>query len=117
MSLTIDAPATMARRATSAFVVSTEIGIPERVAIASTTGRIRRISSSNATGDDPGRVDQAVLHGRCEREGGDRRVAPGDGDPPRLRALADIEKLRFAAVHPIHLLHPRSDASQMRRVK
>ncbi len=53
-SLTITAPAASERRATSAFVVSTETSRPVSC---STTGSTRRSSSSRDTGGAPGRVD------------------------------------------------------------
>ena len=60
-SLMSAAPAARARRATSAFIVSTEMGTPTRPASASTTGRTRRSSSSSDTGSEPGRVDSPPM--------------------------------------------------------
>src|SRR5215217_2090945 len=56
MSLTMAAPASSAARATSDFVVSTEIGVFV-FARTSITGTTRSISSSIETGSPPGRVD------------------------------------------------------------
>src|SRR5215211_3714403 len=57
-SFTIVAPASMARRATVAFVVSMESRAPATSAASrSTTGTTRRRSSSSETGSAPGRVD------------------------------------------------------------
>ena len=50
----IVAPASRARRATSALVVSIEIGTVSSVANASTTGITRRSSSASETGSAPG---------------------------------------------------------------
>ena len=60
-SLMSAAPAASARRATSAFIVSTEMGTPTRSASASTTGTTRRNSSSTGTASDPGRVDSPPM--------------------------------------------------------
>ena len=56
-SLTIVAPASSARRATSPLVVSTERRAPTREARSSITGTTLRSSSSRSTGAAPGRVD------------------------------------------------------------
>ena len=89
-SLMSAAPAARARRATSAFIVSTEIGTPTRPARASTTGRTRRSSSSSDTGSEPGPrglaadVDErrALAHqGEALRErvvGGEEAAAVGE---------------------------------------
>src|SRR5688572_9965851 len=61
MSLTIEAPASSAARATSDFVVSTESGVLTRFASASITGTTRAISSSTETGSPPGRVDSPPI--------------------------------------------------------
>ena len=53
-SLTMTAPSSTARRATSAFDVSTETGTPRSCSSAGTT---RRSSSSSETPSEPGRVD------------------------------------------------------------
>src|SRR4051794_2756337 len=55
-SLTIDAPAASAARATPALAVSIETQAPDP-ANGSTTGRTRRSSSASSTGSAPGRVD------------------------------------------------------------
>ncbi|MDC4227963.1 MAG: hypothetical protein MPW15_27965 [Candidatus Manganitrophus sp.] len=61
-SLIIEAPASIARRATSDLVVSIEIGgIASCFASRSTTGTTRRISSSTETGVAPGRVDSPPM--------------------------------------------------------
>ena len=49
------------RRATPAFIVSTEIGTPTLPASASTTGSTRRSSSSRVTSSEPGRVDSPPM--------------------------------------------------------
>ena len=56
------APAASARRATSAFVVSTEIGTPTRPASASTTGQdAAQLLVAPSTGSAPGRVDSPPM--------------------------------------------------------
>ena len=60
-SLMIVAPAASARRATSAFIVSTEMGTPTLPASASITGSTRRSSSSAGTVSEPGRVDSPPM--------------------------------------------------------
>ena len=57
MSLMIEAPAARAARATSALVVSIEIGILIEPESAWTTGITRASSSSSETGSAPGRLD------------------------------------------------------------
>ncbi len=51
-SLTIDAPASSAKRATKGFMVSIETGVPSAT-ISFSTGRSRLISSSAETGSWP----------------------------------------------------------------
>ncbi len=60
-SLMIEAPASRARRATAALVVSMDIGIEIRLARASITGTTRRISSSTDTESENGRVDSPPI--------------------------------------------------------
>ena len=61
MSLMIAAPAASAWRATSALVVSTEIGTSVRPARPRTTGITRASSSSSDTGFAPGRLDSPPM--------------------------------------------------------
>ena len=61
MSFTISAPAATAWRATSALVVSMEIGTSILEARRSMTGMTRRSSSCNGTGSAPGRVDSPPM--------------------------------------------------------
>src|SRR2546422_860880 len=58
-SFTTSAPASSAARATSAFIVSTEIGTRTAARTAPSTGSRRRRSSPAGTGIAPGRVDSA----------------------------------------------------------
>ena len=80
MSLMMDAPASMARRATSALVVSIEIGTSTvRGDHASTAGTTRRISSSNETGSAPGRLDSPPMSSRSAPSATSRAASAGVG--------------------------------------
>src|SRR5512135_633638 len=91
MSLMIAAPASRARRATSALVVSTEIGAPTRGASASTTGTTRRSSSSAETGSAPGRLDSPPMSSRSAPSSTRRRACATASS--RVQARPPSEKL------------------------
>jgi hypothetical protein len=65
ISFTIEAPASIAARATSAFDVSIEMGTSSFGRNFSITGITRRSSSSAVTGSEPGRVDSPPMSMMC----------------------------------------------------
>ena len=61
ISLIIDAPALIARLATSAFMVSMDMGMEISAASCSMTGMTRSVSTSTGTGSENGRVDSPPI--------------------------------------------------------
>src|SRR5215211_1666199 len=91
-SFTIVAPASMARRATVAFVVSMESRAPATSAASrSTTGTTRRRSSSSETGSAPGRVDSPPTSRMAAPSAASRRPCSTAASASRKRPPSEKE--------------------------
>ena len=93
-SLMMRAPASAARRMTSALRVSMEMGTPTCLARAATTGMTRRTSSSAATGSAPGRVDSPPMSRISAPSASSCRLcataAPGSSHRPPSEKLSGV---------------------------
>ena len=89
-SLIIDAPAAIAARITTGFIVSTEINAPSR-ASASTIGMMRSISSASEVGSAPGRVDSPPMSTMSAPSASIDRACPSARSKSRKRPPSENE--------------------------